>query len=293
MKTTVSSRRNFLKFAGVSTVMSGFTLSTSVLASNANPPKLFYTDKGHGQNIMFIHGWTCDSHDWSWQLPFFESKYRTVAIDLRGHGQSEVLPSGSYSPEHYVKDVENLIESIDRNNPWIIVGHSMGGQIGVRVAVKRPDLVKAVVSVDGALGFSEKLHDYFLKVSSDLQQKDPAVVAPPLFEDFYDKSTDEALKRWHVRRLDSLKLHVVRESFPPLFIGDSQAGVGKGSENLCRSLKAPIYHLCRDEKQATKMNTWFRNRKSKADVWRDAGHWIMKDRPDDVNQAIDEWINSL
>jgi pimeloyl-ACP methyl ester carboxylesterase len=55
----------------------------------------------------------------------------------------------------------------------------------------------------------------------------------------------------------------------------------------------PFYHLCRDPAQAARMRPWFSHPKSKVDVWSNAGHWIMQDRPDDVNAAITGWIDAV
>jgi len=143
------------------------------------------TEMGRGKNVMLLHGWTCHSHDWSWQLPMFETKYRVVAVDLRGHGRSEVMPSGAYSPADYVADIEGVISTKHPGQKFIIVGHSMGGQIAARLAAKPPDLVSAVVSVDGSLGFFGDAAQVFGKTAQDLNINDPGVVAPALFELVY------------------------------------------------------------------------------------------------------------
>jgi pimeloyl-ACP methyl ester carboxylesterase len=256
-------------------------------------PKLFATEVGTGRNVMFLHGWTCDSHDWSWQLPLFESRYRVVAVDLRGHGRSEVMPSGAYTPADYVGDVEELISTRYPGEKFIIVGHSMGGQIAARLAARRPDLVSAVVSVDGSLGFSDAAAQLFRKTVHDLSVGDPRVVVPALFQVVYDPATDPAYKRWHTRRVQGMPVHVVRESFGPLFFGSDQVGVGEASAKFCRSLTVPVYHLCRDPVQADRMRPWFSHPNSRVDVWPNAGHWIMQDRRDDVNAATTAWIDAL
>jgi len=242
---------------------------------------------------MFLHGWTCDSHDWSWQLPFFESRYRVVAVDLRGHGRSEVTPPGTYKPTDYVADVEKLIATKYHGEKFVLIGHSMGGQIAARLAAKRPDLVSAVVSVDGALGFSEAVGEFFAKTAHELESGDPNVAVAALFELAYGASTDPAFRRWHARRVQGMPQHVVRESFAPLFFGPGQAGVGEGSARLCRSVTVPVYHLCRDAEQATRMRPWFSHRKSTVDVWDHTGHWVMQDRKDEVNVAVSKWIDQL
>jgi pimeloyl-ACP methyl ester carboxylesterase len=246
------SRRGVLAGAGAAAVAitQGHSLASAATGSTA---KLFMTEMGTGKNVMLLHGWTCDSHDWSWQLPVFESKYRVVAVDLRGHGRSEVMPSGAYSPANYVADIEGLISTKYSGQKFIIVGHSMGGQIAVRLAAKRPDLVSAVVSVDGSLGFFGDAAQLFGKTAHDLNTDDPGVVVPALFQLVYDPATDPAFKRWHARRAKGMPWHVVRESFGPIFLGADQVGAGQTSATFCRGLTAPVYHLCRDPAQADRM----------------------------------------
>jgi pimeloyl-ACP methyl ester carboxylesterase len=286
------SRRGVLTLAGAAAV--AITQGHSgAFAATRPTAKLFATEVGTGKNVMLLHGWTCDSHDWSWQLPLFESKYRVFAADLRGHGRSEVVPSGAYTPADYVADIEALISTKYPGQKFVIVGHSMGGQIAARLAAKRPDLVSAVVSVDGSLGFSEDQAQLFGKTVHDLTVADPGVVGPALFQLVYDPATDPAYKRWHARRLQGMPMNVVRESFGPLFFGADQVGIGEASAKFCRSVTAPFYHLCRNPAQADRMRPWFSHPKSKVDVWSNAGHWIMQDRKDDVNAAVSAWIDAL
>lgn len=287
------SRRSLLKFAGATAVATTVFGSASATAAPPVAAKLFYTDVGTGKNLMLLHGWTCDSNDWIGQLPVFERKYRVVAPDLRGHGRSEVMPSGTYTPADYVADIEVLISTKYPGQTFIIVGHSMGGQIAARLAAKRPDLVSAVVSVDGSLGFGSDAAQLFRKTTDDLNTGNPAIVVPALFQLVYDPATDPAFKRWHARRVQGMPTHVVRESFGPLFFGDDQVGVGEASAEFCKRLTVPFYHLCRDAAQADRMRPWFSHAKSKVEVWSNAGHWIMQDRRDDVNAAITAWIDAL
>jgi len=262
-------------------------------AATRSTAKLFMTEAGTGKYVMFLHGWTCDSHDWSWQLSLFESKYRVVTLDLRGHGRSQVMPSGAYKPADYDADIEALISTEYPGQKFIIVGHSMGGQIAARLAAKRPDLVCAVVSVDGTLGYSDDAAQLYGKTVHDLNSGDPGVVASALFQLGYDPATDPAFKRWHARRVQGMPVDVVRESFGPLFFGADQVGVGEASAKFCRSLTVPFYHLCRDPAKADRMRPWFSHPKSKVDLWSHAGHWIMQDRKDDVNAAMTTWIDAL
>lgn len=310
-KQTDLSRRSLLTLAGAAAATVTGGCGGASAATTTPTAKLFYTESSppatngstnasnnsntnaNLKSVMLLHGWTCDSHDWSWQLPALESKYRVVAVDLRGHGASEVMPAGSYSPDDYLSDIEALITTKYPGQKFILIGHSMGGQIAARLAAKRADLVNAVVSIDGSLGFSAGLGAVFQQVTDDLNNKDPGLVGPALFEQFYDASTSQAFRRWHARRLQGAPLQVVRESFGPLFLGAKQVGVGKQSEDFCRSLALPFYHLCRFPDQAAAMSTWFSNPKSKVELWGNAGHWLMQDRIADINTAVTAWIDAL
>lgn len=291
------SRRSLLGFMGATTaataIGAGMAIAAPAAAQERRAARLFFTDTGNGPDVMLIHGWTCDSHDWSWQLPVFESKYRVIAPDLRGHGRSEIMPSGTYTPADYVADIEALILAGHRGRKFVLVGHSMGAQIAARLAAKRPDLVRAVVSIDGALGFDTEAARLFSKIARDLAAGDPGTVVPALFAGVYDGATDPAFKHWHARRVQGMPKHVVRESFAPLFTGPDQVGVEEESARFCRGLTVPFYHLCRDPAQASRMRPWFSHPKSKVEAWADAGHWIMLDRKDDVNAAVTAWIDAL
>jgi pimeloyl-ACP methyl ester carboxylesterase len=285
------SRRSLLGFAGGAVAMA--SMQVGAVASTPSPAQLFATQTGKGRNVMLLHGWTANGEDWSWQLPVLEARYRTVTVDLRGHGRSAVPPSGRYLPADYVADIEALLVGRYKGERFILIGHSMGGQIAARVAARRPDLIEAVVSVDGSLGFAAETSSVFSKVAKDLNTGDPSVVAPALFESVYDKATPAALRRWHARRVQGMPAHVVRESFGPLFVGPDQVGTGAQSEQFLRTIKTPFYHLCRDLAQAQRMQPCFSHPASKVDAWDHAGHWIMQDRPDDVTRAITAWIDRI
>jgi len=155
-------RRRILQFTGAAVVASGLAVSgTPAAAQSAETAELFFTKSGSGAPVIFLHGWAYDSHDWNAQIPEFEKKFTVVAPDMRGHGRSEVLPSGSYRPEALTADVIALIEAEAGGEKAILIGHSMGGQIAARVAAARPDLVQAVVSVDGALGWDGPVMEVF------------------------------------------------------------------------------------------------------------------------------------
>ncbi len=89
-----------------------------------------------------------------------------------------------------------------------------------------------------------------------------------------------------------MPVHVVRESFGPLFFGNDQVGIEKRAQR-CASIPLPLLSDVPRPEQANRMRSRFSHSKSKVDVWISTGHWIMQDRADDVNTAITAWIDAL
>lgn len=259
---------------------------------SAAPVRLFHTQEGEGRNVLLLHGWACDSHDWSWQLPEFERRYRVVNLDLRGHGRSEI-PDRGYRLQDFVADVEALVTSQFPGEKFIAMGHSMGGQIAARLAVRRPDLVSAVISVDGTLGLPAGNEAEYQRFCDALDAGDPGVVIPALFKPLYGVDSDPAIMRWHARRAQGIPAAVLRQSIRSLFLGPDQVSTGLPSEVFCRNLTVPFYGLYRTAAQVDTMRSWFSHPKSKVELWAGAGHWIMLDSPAQLNASVSEWIESL
>jgi non-heme chloroperoxidase len=88
--------------------------------------QIFYKDWGHGQPIVFHHGWPLSSDDWDTQMLFFvHHGYRVVGIDRRGHGRSSQVSDG-HDMDHYVADVAAVVEHLDLRDT-VHIGHSTGG----------------------------------------------------------------------------------------------------------------------------------------------------------------------
>ncbi len=112
---------------------------------------LFYTDEGTGAPLLCVHGWSCDSHDWQYQVPaLLAAGYRVIAVDLRGHGRS-TAPASGYTPRGFAADLAGLLRERDAA-PAVVIGHSMGGAVAVALAVEHPGLVRAVVPIDAGYG---------------------------------------------------------------------------------------------------------------------------------------------
>ncbi len=98
--------------------------------------------------LVLIHGVRDHGRNWDATAERLSDRWRVIAPDLRGHGDSEWANSGAYSSEAYVFDLAELIAQ-ERLAPVTIIGHSLGGNIGLRYAGLYPEHVQRIVAIEG------------------------------------------------------------------------------------------------------------------------------------------------
>lgn len=108
-----------------------------------NGVELFYEESGRGpEPIVFSHGLLMDHSMFEPQRAAFESQYRIIAYDHRAQGQSQD-PGSGYDMETLANDAAALIEDLHAA-PCHFAGLSMGGFVGMRLASRRPELVRSL-----------------------------------------------------------------------------------------------------------------------------------------------------
>ncbi|MHC5770426.1 MAG: alpha/beta fold hydrolase [Nostoc sp.] len=83
-----------------------------------------YISAGEGKPIVMLHGWSQSAEQFKYQIPAFAEHYRVIAVDLRGHGESEKVSFG-YRISRLSKDLQELIGALQLEKPHLL-GHSMG-----------------------------------------------------------------------------------------------------------------------------------------------------------------------
>jgi pimeloyl-ACP methyl ester carboxylesterase len=114
-----------------------------------NGLKLNCVDYGGAGNppILFIHGGSAHGHWWDFVGPHFTERYHALAIDLRGHGDSEWPAEWEYGTRHYIADLDDLIGKWGLGAP-VLVGHSMGGHNVMVYASRHSEKLRAMVAID-------------------------------------------------------------------------------------------------------------------------------------------------
>jgi pimeloyl-ACP methyl ester carboxylesterase len=100
-----------------------------------------------GVAMLLVHGFGNEAHIWDDFAPLVAPYYRTIAMDLRGHGDSAHDPERRYDYQSHVRDLEAVTAElgIDR---LVLVGHSLGGRISTLFAAKHPGRLAGLVLVD-------------------------------------------------------------------------------------------------------------------------------------------------
>lgn len=112
--------------------------------------RIHYQQIGEGPDLVMIHGLTGNLAVWHLKIiPMLSHRFRTLTYDLRGHGYSEMTPSG-YSADQMADDLLGLLDALEIERP-AIVGHSYGADIALYFAHHHPERVSEVIAIEAAL----------------------------------------------------------------------------------------------------------------------------------------------
>jgi pimeloyl-ACP methyl ester carboxylesterase len=112
-----------------------------------NDITLNYSEHGSGSEIiLFVHGLLFNHRMFDAQVDALKSGYRCIAVDLRGQGGSEIT-RGGYDMDSLTEDIRAFIKTLDIA-PCHFVGLSMGGFIGLRMAIRYPQLLSSLSLLD-------------------------------------------------------------------------------------------------------------------------------------------------
>lgn len=108
--------------------------------------KIFVRTKGYGEPIILIHGMFASSLCWINTIHELANSYKVYALDLPGWGKSD-KPKVNYSIIYYTKLLNEFMRCL-KIEQSIFIGHSVGGQIALNMAVENPKKVKKLILVN-------------------------------------------------------------------------------------------------------------------------------------------------
>ena len=235
-----------------------------------------------GLPVIFVHGLAGDRHVWTNQLEHVRLTHRAVALDLRGHGESEPAKNGDYSIQGYAADVLAVADALGIQR-FVLVGHSMGGAVAGAVAGGEPDRVAGLLLVS-ALGDLKRMPQDQLAgwLSSFSADK---------YESFREAWFGEMLSAAHPATREQV-LATLRKT-PREVVAASAKGMTEYDPlPALRAYPGPMLAVVTPfNNQPYSLQNVVPNLPAKE--VRDASHWVQMDRPTEFNQILDEFLLSV
>lgn len=121
----------------------------------ARDVRLYYEIQGRGPDLLFLSGLNGGTWSWYAQIPFFQDHYRTITLDNRGAGRSD-LPPGPYRMADFAADALCLLNHL-RVERAFVAGISLGGMIAQELALLAPDRLTVLVLAATHCGVPERI----------------------------------------------------------------------------------------------------------------------------------------
>ncbi len=243
-----------------------------------------YEVRGEGEPaLVFVHGWCCDRGYWSEQLPHFAEKYKVVAIDLAGHGESE-LDRKEWTMGAFGEDVVAVLNKLHLEQV-VLIGHSMGGFVILEAARQMPQLVIGLVGVDTLNDFGEKLtqeqiEDWLTPVRSNFVEATRNNVRT-----MFTPNSDSTLVEKIVADMSSAPQEVG--------LGALEGYIDFQNNEIIRVLQeviAPITCINSDLYPTNVETNQHHSPAFKAKIMSGVGHFNMMEDPETFNRLLEETI---
>lgn len=277
MKTILSCKKILFKQALRHKVINNKIISKQIIINGLliNHYSVLPDKKSSNKTLIFLHGWGTDSQLWFKIIPeLIKKKYSLYFLDLPGFGQSQ-LPPETYNLDQYKNIVLKFIDKLGLNN-IVIVGHSFGGSIAIKIASENPSLLNKLVLVNAAgIRYSSTLKNIKTTLAKIVQPLFLPSFMQPIRIKFYQLIGSEYL---NIPSMSKIFTRVVAENLMPLL----------------SNINKPTLIISGDKDKITPpAHAQEMNRKIKKSklVILSAGHFSFLDQPEEFSQELIKFIN--
>jgi len=268
---------------------------------------LNYVDWGNhaAPTLLLVHGSEDHCRSWDWIARHFCKSWHVVAMDLRGHGDSQWSDGADYGVSSYVSDLAAFVEHLGPA-PVTLVGHSLGGNVCLRYAGVFPGRVRSLVTIEGigpspqalqqraAVSAAEQMRRW-LSERAKLMQRNGIRLASldAAYRRLHEKNAHLSEQQaWHLTR-HATRVHpdgtvnwkfdyAVRSRLPHDLTLDQQASLWTAID--CPTLLIwGTGRLVSNPQQDGRLQ-YFRH--ARFEVVQGAGHWVHHDRLDEVTALM-------
>ncbi len=247
-----------------------------------------YEVYGSGEpTLVFVHGWSCDARYWRAQVPFFSKKYRVVTIDLAGHGHSGAQRS-KYTMRAFGEDVRAVTEAAGSNRV-ILIGHSMGGPVIAEAARLMPDRVVGLIGIDTLENIEYPMTRKELNKMTAPLKKNFRAGSRQFVSQMFLPHTDPKLREWILSDMSAAVPSVALSAMNEMM---SQYITGEAAK-IFDKIRIPVITINGDlwpiNYEANRRHMFSFD----AIVLKEADHFLMMNRPEEFNKALEQAINRL
>ncbi len=127
--------------------------------------------------LVLLHGLGNEAHLWDDFVPSVAPHYRVLALDQRGHGDSDWDPEARYDAESMADDLEAILDAVGIDR-FVLIGFSMGGRVSMTFAGRHPERLAGLVIIDigpevdarGVLRISGEMKDHRAPAFASIQE---------------------------------------------------------------------------------------------------------------------------
>ena len=156
--------------------------------------RTWYDEQGTGDPLVLLHGGLVTNETWGMQLPAFAERFHVYAPERRAHGHTPDV-EGPLNYDDMAADTIGFIESVV-GGPAALVGWSDGGNVGLLVAVARPDLVRKLVVVGS--NFAPSGESSVPGAAEMSEQMTPDSPDLAMFRGLYEAASPDGADHWPV-----------------------------------------------------------------------------------------------
>jgi pimeloyl-ACP methyl ester carboxylesterase len=239
---------------------------------------------------LLVHGWGADHRAWEDVQRLLVRRARVFAPDLPGHGGCTSV-RGAVTGGLTVADFSRaLTETLEMAGgpPVVAVGHSMGAQAVVALAVARPDLVGAVAVVDPAYGADEAEMMRAPEVLADLRVRGTAAGV-----EFVDRAfparEPEGLWRSVREQMSCTGGEVLADLYESMYLGELSMGPRRGTRSWLEQVRKPVLSLYSTRPAADFAGTLPWPAGSRIEVWPGMTHYLHQQQPSRFVRLLETW----
>ena len=135
---------------------------------NYNGTKIYYEDTGSGEPLLLLHNFFNTADCWKPYVEVYSKQFRTIAVDMMGHGRSDIYNKEDIDFDHgvYAKMIIALLDSLKLDEVNAI-GASSGGTTLHYLNVMQPDRFKSVITVGGHIYYSKQGREWIANTGID------------------------------------------------------------------------------------------------------------------------------